>query len=232
MEKLYGYKMSDVVALAEFIQKRENQSLSSIFEKFGERYGKAKGTVRNLYYALAKKSNEDKDFREKYLNGKPVFVSKIVGFGDTEERELLKKIVLEKSKGRSVRSAIMALSNGDAKLALRYQNKFRNVIKNKPNVIEEIVGELNLTDKNLVKEEVKTAKSAISNAQFERLKNEINNLIARISLKTCKENALLKEKILHLENENLRLSRALYGTEKQDLIKKFFSAREGKELSN
>ena len=124
MEKLYGYKTSDVIALAEFIRKRENQSLSLIFEKFGEKYGKAKGTVRNLYYALAKKSNEDQAFCAKYLNGKPILVSKIIGFDGVEEKELIEKIVLEKSKGRSVRSIIMSLADGDAKIALRYQNKY------------------------------------------------------------------------------------------------------------
>ena len=80
MEKIYGYKEKDVLGLAEFIKNRGNASLSSVFEKYGLASGKAKGTVRNLYYALAKFSSENQEFCDKYLDGKPLKVSKIIEF--------------------------------------------------------------------------------------------------------------------------------------------------------
>jgi hypothetical protein len=66
MEKIYGYKEKDVFALANFIKEKGELPLSTLFERFGAINGKAKGTVRNLYYALAKKSNADKEFCQKY----------------------------------------------------------------------------------------------------------------------------------------------------------------------
>ena len=143
MEKIYGYKEKDIVALAEFIKDKGEISLTNAFERFGVLNGKAKGTVRNLYYALAKKSNEDKDFCQKYLSGKPIKISKIVEFTVQDEKDLIKNIIVQKSTGKSVRSIIMDMAKGDAKTALRYQNKYRNTIKNNPNLIAEIVSEVN-----------------------------------------------------------------------------------------
>jgi hypothetical protein len=135
MEKIYGYKEKDVLGLAQFIKNRGNASLSSVFEKYGLASGKAKGTVRNLYYALAKVSRQDDEFCKKYLNGKSLSVNQIVEFSSDEEQSLIDSILLERAQGKSVRSIIMNMANGDSRLALRYQNKYRNALKNKPNRI-------------------------------------------------------------------------------------------------
>ena len=232
MEKLYGYKTSDVVALAEYLKGKENQSLTSVFEKFGEKYGKAKGTVRNLYYALAKKSREDQSFCKKYLGGQPIVVNKIVGFDGAEERSLIKEILSKKSQGFSVRKAIMTLADGDGKIALRYQNKFRNAIRNNPELIESVMAELNLSDqKDLVLVNHKTEKT-IPTAHLERLKKEINDLVERIAYKTKEENAKLKEKISSLEKENMRLIQALFSQNTPNSIQNYFEEKDDAKLIN
>ena len=78
MEKIYGYKQDDVVLLAEYLKNRRGGSLSKVFYEYGKMHNKATGTVRNLYYALAKKSAEDEQFCNKYFDGVPLKVSKIV----------------------------------------------------------------------------------------------------------------------------------------------------------
>ena len=138
MDKIYGYKQKDIIGLAEFLMKNQQSSLASLFEKFSVISGKAKGTVRNLYYALAKKSNMDKEFCDKYLNGNPIKISKIIEFDELEEKQLIKNILRSKTDKKSVRSIIMQMADGDAKKALRYQNKFRNALKTKPQMITEI----------------------------------------------------------------------------------------------
>lgn len=233
MEKIYGFKQKDVIGLAQMINNRGNRSLSEVFNEYAIVNGKANGTVRNLYYALAKKSATDKEFCDKYLGGKALQVSQIVQFDKDQERQLIKKILLAKQSGKSVRSEIMALSNGDAKTALRYQNKYRNALRNKPQVISDIIGEIKgegttFTDKNMVD----TQKSIISNQQFDRLKHEIDNLVGKIALKIRKENACLKERITILESENLKLKSLLYGGIKPIDTKKYFNLSNNKEFIN
>ncbi|MBO7149350.1 MAG: hypothetical protein J6V71_00495 [Clostridia bacterium] len=232
MEKIYGYKEKDVIGLAEFLKDRGAESLSSIFTKYALINGKAKGTVRNLYYAVAKRSNVDKEFCDKYLGGKPLAINDIAEFDADEEKKLVKQILIERQNGKSVRSVIMRLSNGDAKLALRYQNKFRNLLKNKPELIAEIVGEIKSEGKgeSLIDIE-KPNKSPITEQQFNRLKVEIDALIGRISSSLKKENQYLKERIAILETENLRLTALLYGREKPT-AKRYFKANKPKEFIN
>ena len=229
MEKIYGYKEKDIVALAEFIKDKKQISLSNAFEKFGILNGKAKGTVRNLYYALAKRSNEDNAFCQKYLGGKPIKISKIVEFTVQDEKDLIKNIILKKNLGKSVRSIIMEMANGDAKLALRYQNKYRNAIKNSPELVAEIISEIN-SEGNLSIEIEKEPKNIISDLQFTKLKNEIDSLVQKISSKIKKENQYLKERVARLENENLKLVSILYGNQNPTDARKFFSVLKPKEF--
>ncbi len=232
MEKIYGYKEKDVIGLAEFLKDRGTESLSSTFTKYALINGKAKGTVRNLYYALAKRSNVDKEFCDKYLGGKPLLINNIAEFDADEEKKLVKQILVERQNGKSVRSVIMRLSNGDAKKALRYQNKFRNLIKNKPNLIAEVASEIKAEGKGeLLMSVDKPNKSPITEQQFNRLKTEIDALIGRISSSLRKENEYLKERIGILETENLRLTALLYGREKPS-AKRYFNKKNSKEFIN
>lgn len=216
MEKIYGYKEKDILGLAEFIKNRGNSSLSDTFEKYSALSGKAKGTVRNLYYALAKLSAKDKEFCNKYLNGKSIIVSSILEFEPEDERELIKKILLGKKDGRSARSVIMELAHGDGKLALRYQNKFRNAIKTKSKLVMEIIAEIKGEESLLLSGGVK--KSAFSasciqdfDAAFIKIKRQINEMLAKTTFRLRKENEYLKDKINILEEQNTRLNQMLFG---------------------
>ena len=211
MEKIYGYKESDVLGLVEFLKEKGNSSLSSAFERYGEISGKAKGTVRNLYYSLARLSNRDKEFCDKYLNGKPLSVGKIVEFNELEEKELIKKILLLKNDGRSVRSAIMELCGGDGKIMLRYQNKYRNAVKNKPELVELIIKELREDGHEISIQTISDNKKVASKTDYSRIIFEMDKLIGKISNKMERENLMLKNRISVLEKENSRLLRLLYG---------------------
>lgn len=232
MEKIYGYREKDVIGLAEFLKNKGNMNLTEVFYSYGKKSGKAKGTVRNLYYALAKKTNTDADFCQKYFDGKPLSVSKIVEFNGEEEKELIKKILVMKNEGYSVRSAIMELSDGDAKMALRYQNKFRNAMKCKPHLIAEIIAELKNEGKNVCFDGEKSVEEVVSESQLKRLKTEINGLVGKIAESVRRENEYLKDRIIRLERENLKLYNLLYGQEKPDKAYEFFKSREKRNALN
>jgi len=149
-----------------------------------------------------------------------------VEFNEDEEKQLIKSVLLKKEEGVSVRGAIMELAEGDAKKALRYQNKFRNALKRKPRLVAEVVHELKAEGKDVKDVVVKSSPvSLISETQFKHLKTEINGLVARISESVRKENEYLKNRIVSLERENLKLSNLLYGCDKPDSTYEFFKGR-------
>lgn len=223
MEKIYGYKEQDLIALARYIGENKRETLSATFTAFAKRSGKAKGTVRNLYYALVKLSLKDADFRDKYLGGKPLSVNTSVAFSREEERNLVKNVFLKVQTGKSVRKSISELACGDEKTALRFQNKYRSVLKNDPalvaNIVEEIKSE---TGKTVSIRRYKSPATAAQNERITALKREINGMVERISLNLRRENEFLKLRVKKLETENLRLNSLLFGGKKRGALK-FFS---------
>ena len=236
MVKLYGYKEEDVKGLANLLKNREGGSLSEIFERFAAKSGKARGTVRNLYYAMAKLSVKDANFRNEYLGGKFLKVEKIVAFDKEEEKEIVKKVLTGNALGKTVRKTIAELAEGDAKTALRLQNKFRGTVKRKPELVKSVRAEL-LREGIIKKSAICSGEEAnpyanfgavkcVPEASIKKLTAEINGLIERVAAKQRRENAFLREKLAALEIENLRLKNVLYGGEK-NAAARFFSGRHG-----
>lgn len=109
----------------------ENTSLTAVFEKFAAETGRAKGGVRNLYYGLIKSAEKDETLIKKYPALSRLKAHKGKEFTQSEEEELFRLITLGVKKGKSARRTIRELSGGDEKIALRYQNKYRNMLKKK-----------------------------------------------------------------------------------------------------
>lgn len=214
--KIYGYKNQDVIGLINYLNESGDMPLSRVFAGYASESGKSKGTVRNLYYALAKRASSDAEFCDKFLGGRVLKVSKLEKFRDCEERALIRKILTETSKGRSVRSVITAISGGDEATALRYQNKYRNLVKKNPELIKEISNELGLPF-------IKKEQGVYCDLGLRRLKKEIDGLVSRISAETEKENKALKKEILILRAENERLRKI----NSQSGIKGYFIASKG-----
>ena len=216
MREIYGYKEKDVLGLAQFITHGEYKNLSDAFTKYAKISSKARGTVRNLYYALARKSREDGEFCKKYLNGKVLNVNSIVAFTSKEEKELVDNVVKLTANGRSVRSAIIELSGGDNKLSLRYQNKFRNVVKRNPQ----------LKNRNLLEGDGKTA----CTNQIEGLKEQFSRLVDKAFLKVKKENQTLLSRVIVLEKQNKNLKEQLNSFNQGQRIARFFVNKDSGEL--
>lgn len=215
MKKIYGYKEQDVIGLAQLIKDKGNRSLSQVFESYAIKSNKAKGTVRNLYYAMAKLSNQDSEFCNKYLGGQKLCVEKIVEFGLTDENELIRKVLIGKKEGRSVRSVIMEMAGGDGKIALRYQNKYRNAVKFKPDMVTKIISEIK-GDEELLYSNNKSKHQNLKNSavakMIEKITRDIDCAISNSNFELQKENQSLKEKVSFLEEENKRLNALLNGS--------------------
>ena len=143
MNKINGYTEEEAKSLVDYIKegKRKGKTLTYLFATYGLEHGRAKGSVRNYYYALMKNERGDERI-VKLLDGSQLSVEKIKEFSPEETDEVLRSILREKSKGISVRRAIFNLSGGDDKLMLRLQNKYRNMLKKQPEKIVEVAKEL------------------------------------------------------------------------------------------
>ena len=207
MNKINGYTEEEAKNLVDFIKegKQKGKTLTYLFETYGLQNGRAKGSVRNYYYALMK--NEKGDERiVKLLDGSELSVEKIREFTPEETDEVLRSILAEKSKGLSVRRAIFNLSGGDDKLMLRLQNKYRNTLKKEPERIAEIATELGLNEEaeSLKRGGRTTAEGRnprLPERDFlrRRLENEINALYDRLAQALKTENERLRA-----ENETLK----------------------------
>ena len=210
MNKINGYTEEEAKNLIEFIKdgKSKGKTLTYLFETYGLKRGRAKGSVRNYYYALMKNEKQDERI-VRLLDGSRLSVEKIREFTEEETDKVLKDILTEKSKGLSVRRAIFNLSGGDDKLMLRLQNKYRNTLKKEPERIALIAAGLGLDDEA---QKVRTRASgqkndrpALPDKDFlrRRLENEINALYDRLALALKAENERLRSENQKLKDELL-----------------------------
>lgn len=191
MNKINGYTEEEAKSLVQYVceGKSAGRNLSHIFAEYAKKTGRAKGSVRNYYYALLR-SGGDSRVRA-LLNGSGLKAETIVQFTEEETDEMLKAILTQKSKGISVRRAVLNLSGGDDKLMLRYQNKYRNVLSKQPERIERLMKECGL--------------DGATDAARAKIEEEINELYDRLAGGLKEENKHLTEVIKKLTDENALL---------------------------
>ena len=148
--------------------------------------GRAKGSVRNYYYALLRSSGSAKV--RKLLRGTDLKAEPIRAFTEEETDRVLRAILTEKSKGISVRRAVLNLAGGDDKLMLRYQNKYRNVLTKQPERIKKLMREC-----------------GISEEDKEKVEKEIDGLYDRLAASLREENSRLRQQLEELTRENALL---------------------------
>lgn len=187
MNKINGYTQEEARAFVQYIYagRRAGRTLSSLFEGYAQKSGRAKGSVRNYYYALLR-STGNKEVR-KLLRGTDLHAQPVQSFSDEETDRVLRAILAEKSKGISVRRAVLNLAGGDDKLMLRYQNKYRNVLTKQPERIKELMQECG------------------GGRAVRRVEKEIDGLYDRLASDLREENLRLREKVKQLTDENAAL---------------------------
>ena len=203
MNKINGYTEDEAKRLVDYIKdgRSSGKTLTKLFASYGAENGRARGSVRNYYYALMKNRKGDERI-VKLLDGSSLRVEEIREFTEEETERALKSILQEKSKGLSVRRAICNLSGGDDKLMLRLQNKYRNVLKKEPEKLEKIAEGLGLSEeerKKLLNAGRKPREKQPKDFLQRRLESEINALYDRLTQALKEENEKLRE-----ENEKLK----------------------------
>lgn len=190
MEKINGYTKEEAQSLVKYVceGKGQGKTLTRIFEEYAKNSGRAKGSVRNYYYALLKST--DNEEVKAILSGTELKAEDIRPFTDEETDKILKAILKEKRKGISVRRAVLNLAEGDDKLMLRYQNKYRNVMAKEPERIERLMREAGYT---------------VTDAGRKAIEDKINNLYDELNNSLKEENKRLSAVIKKLTDENFLL---------------------------
>ncbi len=199
MTKINGYTKEEAQSLVKYIceGKGKGKTLTKIFEEYAGKTGRAKGSVRNYYYALLK-SCDSEDVRE-ILAGTELKAEDARPFTEEETDKILRAILAKKSKGVSVRRAVLDLAGGDDKLMLRYQNKYRNVLAKQPERIERLMREAGYTVTDEGRKAIEDKINTLYDELNSKLKSENRRLTAVIKRLTD-ENYLLKLQVKNLQS--------------------------------
>lgn len=132
--KRTGWSEQEANLLWETADEAQQQGLplKQVFERIAQNTGRRPNSIRNYYYAQA---------RARY--GDSGRTARFVPFTEDEVTDLMQKVLRAKAGGQSVRACLQQMAHGDHSLMLRYQNKYRSVLKSRPELVASIVEQLN-----------------------------------------------------------------------------------------
>ena len=98
--------------------------LRAVFDAIAEATHRRPNSVRNHYYTQLKPAAQ----------AEPAFLP----FSEEETDRLLRTVLLSRANGQSVRACTLDMANGDTRLMLRYQNKYRALLKAQPERVRDM----------------------------------------------------------------------------------------------
>lgn len=199
MGKINGYTKEEAESLVKYICEGRGQgkTLTRIFGEYAQKSGRARGSVRNYYYALLR-STDNEEVR-RLLTGTDLKAEEARPFTEEETDKILRAIVAQKSRGVSVRRAVLNLAQGDDKLMLRYQNKYRNVMAKEPERIKRLMGEAGFNVSDEGRKKIEDRINLLYDELAESLKEE-NKRLAAVIKRLTDENYLLRLQVKNLQS--------------------------------
>ena len=129
-----GWQKQEIEALERSVQQAEEsgEPLRSVFERMGRELGRRPNSIRNFYYAQV---------RTQEGSGAPRALP-FETFAQEEVERLLTHVLTARAQGTSVRACVRELAGGDRTKMLRYQNKYRSVIRTRPELVNRVMENL------------------------------------------------------------------------------------------
>lgn len=129
-----GWREDEIDQLWREIQQanEKGQPLRAVFEQMGEALGRKPNSVRNYYYMQLRPRDGEAARR----------AAPFETFTEQEVRDLVRGVLTARGAGKSVRAAVMEMSGGDHARMLRYQNKYRAILRKRPELIAQAAAEL------------------------------------------------------------------------------------------
>jgi hypothetical protein len=209
------WKDEEVKNLFLFVEevKMQNYPLTYAFLEYANKTGRKANSVRNYYYLELDELNANKKRRERLeidltKHQKQSFEE----FSKEEEYKLAYFILQNQRFSKSVRSSCLELAKNNVSLMIRYQNKYRSLLKNNMELIDEINKKLDATigpKKNLKTGTILRFPNAIATKQKAKLSDdELKGLLMGL-VKLVKKSADLEmssalKKECNFANESLR----------------------------
>ena len=124
-----GWNSAEEELLAKAVDRcrATGEPLKTAFTEAAKQTGRRPNSVRNHYYAGSKAAG-----------AAPAFLP----FSEEESLSLLKTVLAARSAGESVRACTLRIAEGDTRRMLRYQNKYRALLKSKPALVDQARREL------------------------------------------------------------------------------------------
>jgi len=128
-----GWSAAEDKLLWETADEAQQQGLplKTVFERIAQMTGRRPNSIRNYYYAQSRERDGAQERKARF-----------VPFQEDEAERLLETVLREKAQGSSVRACLSRLSGGDRSLMLRYQNKYRALIKSRPDLVSQAIEKL------------------------------------------------------------------------------------------
>lgn len=109
-----------------------NRPLKRVFDEMAVLTGRKPNSVRNYYYARVKESGGEPYAHQRAFQP----------FSGEETARLVEAVLSAQAAGESVRRCTLRMAGGDDRAMLRYQNKYRSVLKNNPDLVRLIMEQL------------------------------------------------------------------------------------------
>ncbi|MEA5013903.1 MAG: hypothetical protein VB099_05035 [Candidatus Limiplasma sp.] len=128
-----GWQEEEIKLLFEAVQEasQSGRALRDVFAEVAESLRRKPNSIRNFYYARMRELPEVQQRKAPFRT-----------FTQEELHSLLRNVLIARGKGESVRACVTRLAEGDRARMLRYQNKYRSILKNRPELLESIAQEL------------------------------------------------------------------------------------------
>ena len=129
-----GWQKQEIEALQKSIDEAEKtgESLRSVFDRLSRELGRKPNSIRNFYYAQIRTQDGGENGRSLPFET----------FSPGEVEHLVESVLTARAQGMSVRACVRRLADGDRTRMLRYQNKYRTLLKHRPEMIEAVREEL------------------------------------------------------------------------------------------
>jgi hypothetical protein len=128
-----GWQEEEIKMLFEAVQEasQSGRPLRDVFADVAESLRRKPNSIRNFYYARMRELPEVQQRKAPFRT-----------FTQEELHSLLRNVLIARGKGESVRACVTRLAEGDRARMLRYQNKYRSILKNRPELLESIAQDL------------------------------------------------------------------------------------------
>ena len=129
-----GWQKQEIDLLQQRIDEaaQRGESLRSVFDSVSTELGRRPNSVRNFYYAQLRAQE----------GAETGHTLPFETFSQDEIEHLIVSVLSARAQGLSVRACVRQLAGGDRTLMLRYQNKYRSIVRTRPELVKRLMNRL------------------------------------------------------------------------------------------